>query len=252
MKVCDIASIIEDFAPKALAFDYDNVGLLVGDMSDEVHGICLALDVSEESLKYCISQECNLLIVHHPIIFSPIRRVTSEDYVGMLVLKAIHNHINIYVAHTNMDNAKGGINHTLARELGLRNIHELSSEGGVYGDSSQSLDKILCRLRDITKDNSMRCYKPHNISSGRVGIISGAGGRDESLVSDLLSNNVDVYISGEFKYNIVLELVANGITVIEVGHYECEKIFVDIVYDLLKGCDGIHNIHKCSVPPFNI
>lgn len=252
MKVEDIADIIEHFAPTDLAFDYDNVGLLVGDIHSEVSGICVALDVSEVALDYCVEHGCNLLIVHHPIIFNPIRRVLANDYVGGLVLKAIHNKINIYAAHTNMDNAKGGINHTLAREIGLHNICDLSSEGGVYGDTELNLDQLMAKLRDITQDKSLRCYKSKDISTARVGIISGAGGRDESLIADLLSNNVGVYISGEFKYNIVLELVANNITVIEVGHYECEKIFIDIVSALLGGHGDVPNIHKCYCPPFNI
>lgn len=234
MRVLEIMKILENLAPKDLALDFDNVGLIVGNKEDLVDNIVVALDVTKKVLDYCISHNANVLIVHHPIIFNPIKSINSDSYVGGLLLYAIKNNINIYVAHTNMDNSLVGINHTLAKNLGLMNVNYLyEDKTGVYGDIQIDYYEFEENLYGVFDDDCMRIHKSHD-NIKRVGIISGAGGRENDLVQKLIEKEVDTFISGEFKHNIVLELVANKINVVEVGHYESEIIFVDIVTDILE------------------
>ena len=125
-KIKEIASALEMFAPLPLQESYDNAGLQVGLHETEVKGALLCLDVTEEVIDEAVTSECNLIISHHPLIFKPLRRITGANYVERCILKAISNNIAIYSAHTNLDNAAGGVNFKIAEKLGLKNVKILS------------------------------------------------------------------------------------------------------------------------------
>lgn len=126
MKVRDIVQAIEAFAPVAFQESYDNSGLQVGDMNAEVKGCLLTLDVTEEIVKEAMERGCNMIVAHHPVIFSGLKRLTGANYVQRVVQMAIKNDINIYAAHTNLDNMRGGVNAKIAEKLGLENNAILS------------------------------------------------------------------------------------------------------------------------------
>ena len=234
MIVKEIVDIMQTYAPDSIALDFDNVGLLVGSETNTINGIAVALDVTMECIESCIKDSVNLLIVHHPIIFNPIKSVSSSTYVGQLLLKLLQNNINVLVMHTNMDNADCGINHTLAKMIGCDEISNLMEDGsGVKGVlKGVNFNILISDLAIITGDNNIRSYGQDKKVSN-VAIISGAGGRDEDVIKYLKINKIDTFISGEFKYSIILELVHMGVNVIDVSHYECEKIFIEIVSDIL-------------------
>ncbi|SDK39470.1 Nif3-like dinuclear metal center hexameric protein [Natronincola ferrireducens] len=124
-KVKNILEIMEELAPKGLAMKWDNVGLLVGSYENSVDKIMVCLDITEEVLQEAIEKKVNLIIAHHPMIFSPLKVVIREDYKGALVFKAITNNINIYATHTNMDIAPRGLNDFVAEKLKLQDVHVL-------------------------------------------------------------------------------------------------------------------------------
>ena len=121
MLVKDIIAVLERFAPLAYQESYDNSGLQVGDMNAEVKGVLLSLDATEEILDEAMQRGCNMVLVHHPIIFSGLKRITGRNYVERVVLKAIKNDIAIYASHTNLDNVRNGVNARIAKKLGLQN-----------------------------------------------------------------------------------------------------------------------------------
>lgn len=126
MTVRDIIQAIEAFAPPAYQESYDNSGLQVGDMNAEVQGCLLTLDVTEEIVKEAMARGCNMIVAHHPVIFSGLKRITGRNYVERVVLMAIKNDISIYACHTNLDNMRGGVNAKIAEKLGLENTTILS------------------------------------------------------------------------------------------------------------------------------
>ncbi len=119
MKVNQITRIIEELAPLTLAEDFDNVGLLVGDMQAEVSGVLITLDCLEEVMDEAIQNKCNLIITFHPIIFSGLKKITGQTYVERVVMKAIQHQINIYAIHTALDNVHLGVNHEICNRIGL-------------------------------------------------------------------------------------------------------------------------------------
>lgn len=129
MTVRDITQAIEAFAPPAYQESYDNSGLQVGDLNAEVKGCLLTLDVTEAIVTEAIERGCNLIIAHHPVIFSGLKRLTGGNYVQRVVQMAIKNDINIYAAHTNLDNMRGGVNGKIAEKLGLIKTRILSPMG---------------------------------------------------------------------------------------------------------------------------
>jgi len=126
MQVKDIAQAIEAFAPLRYQETYDNCGLQVGNLQQELSGVLLSLDVTEAVVDEAISRNCNMIVAHHPLIFSGLKSISGRTYIERIVYKAIRNDIAIYAAHTNMDNMRAGVNAKIAEKLGLRDTRILS------------------------------------------------------------------------------------------------------------------------------
>ncbi len=121
MKIQEIISLLENIAPPSLQESYDNAGLLTGNADWECKGIMLALDAVEPVVQEAIEKNCNLLITHHPIIFSGLKKINGKNYVEKTIITAIKNDIAIYAIHTNLDNVFNGVNGKMADRLGLIN-----------------------------------------------------------------------------------------------------------------------------------
>lgn len=126
MKISQIIAELEEYAPLSLQESFDNSGLQTGDVSAEVRGVLLCLDVTEAVVDEAIKKGCNLIISHHPLLFKPLNKLTGKTYIERCVIKACKHDVVIYASHTNMDNAFGGINHHLAGKIGLQNVRALS------------------------------------------------------------------------------------------------------------------------------
>jgi len=126
MKIKEIVSALERFAPLPLQDGFDNAGLQIGLTEAEATGALLCLDVTESIIDEAITLGYNLVISHHPLIFKGYKSITGKDYVERCILKAIKNDIVIYSAHTNLDNAPGGVNFKIAEKIGLSNVRILS------------------------------------------------------------------------------------------------------------------------------
>lgn len=122
----EIASLLEQIAPLSLQESYDNAGLLLGHPDDQVESALICLDVTEEVIEEAITRNCGLIIAHHPLIFSGIKKLNGKNWVERCVIKAIQHKIAIYAIHTNLDNVlHKGVNERIAQQLGLNNLHIL-------------------------------------------------------------------------------------------------------------------------------
>jgi dinuclear metal center YbgI/SA1388 family protein len=125
MNVKSICELIEEVAPLALQESYDNAGLLVGDSQMEITSVLLCIDITEEVVEEAIQKKCNLIISHHPLIFTGLKHLTGQNLVQRCVAKAIKNDIAIYAAHTNLDNVLQGVSGKMAEKIGLKNLRIL-------------------------------------------------------------------------------------------------------------------------------
>ncbi len=126
MKIVQVISALEEFAPLSLQEGFDNAGLQTGNIQQTITGILLCLDVTEEVVDEAIELECNLIISHHPLLFRPLKSLTGKNYIERCVIKACKYDLVIYSAHTNLDNTWGGVNFRIAEKIGLQNIRILS------------------------------------------------------------------------------------------------------------------------------
>ena len=122
MQVKDIISELERFAPLDYQESYDNSGLLIGDLKMEVTGALCTLDVTEEVIGEAVSTNCNLIISHHPVIFSPLKKLTGQTPSEIIAQLAIQHNIAIYCGHTNFDNVFYGVNNKISEKLGLKDL----------------------------------------------------------------------------------------------------------------------------------
>lgn len=126
MKLKEITSHIESIAPLAYQESYDNSGLIYGNGEMEITGAIICLDSTEAVIDEAIAKNCNLVIAHHPIVFSGIKKFNGKNYVERVIIKAIQNNIAIYAAHTNLDNVYNGVNAKIAEKIGLQNCSVLA------------------------------------------------------------------------------------------------------------------------------
>lgn len=131
MKISEVISHLEAWAPPALQESYDNSGLIVGSPSTEITGILVSLDCTESIIEEAITNGCNLVVSHHPIIFSGLKKLNGKNYIERTVISAIRNNIAIYAIHTNLDNIITGVNEKIAAQLGLTDIRILSPKPGL-------------------------------------------------------------------------------------------------------------------------
>ena len=143
MKIKEITAVIEAFAPLAYQESYDNAGLIVGNPDDEVKGALICLDSTEEIVDEAIAKNCDLIIAHHPIVFSGLKKLNGKNYIEKTIIKAIKNNIAIYAAHTNLDNVTNGVSFKMAQKIGLTNCKVLAPKGNL-------LNKIVtfCPVKD--------------------------------------------------------------------------------------------------------
>ncbi len=124
-KIKDVINHLEAFAPRSLQENYDNSGLLTGSSDTEVTNILVSLDCTDDVIEEAIKKDCNLVVSHHPIIFSGLKKLTGSNYVERTVINAIKNDIAIYAIHTNLDNVKNGVNHKICEKLELKPLQIL-------------------------------------------------------------------------------------------------------------------------------
>jgi dinuclear metal center YbgI/SA1388 family protein len=129
MKLKDISSYLDNIIPISLQEGYDNSGLQTGDPEQEINSAIISLDVTEDVIDEAIASGCNLIVSHHPLIFSPVKKITGKTYVERILIKAIRNEIAVYSSHTNLDVLKDGVSKKMAQKLNLQNIKVLSSLG---------------------------------------------------------------------------------------------------------------------------
>lgn len=239
MKVCDIAAAIEEFAPLGLQASYDNAGLIVGRPDDEVHGVLLAVDVTDEVMDEAEREGCDMIVTHHPIVFHALKRFNSADMVQRCVERAIRCGVALYACHTNLDSAPGGMSWRLAELLGVKGLEVLEPAApgaeagfGVVGDlpAPMPTERFLRLLQEKLHTRVVRHSDLVRDSVRRVAVCTGAGA---SLIGQARAAGADVYVTADLKYN---DFTApdGALIVADVGHFESEYCAIQLLFDVLS------------------
>ena len=236
MKVKDIIKVIEEFAPLSIQEGWDNSGLCIGSPEDEVNSVLLALDCTPALVDEAIQCGADMIVTHHPLIFSGLKRICPEDLIGETVIKAVRAGIAIYAAHTNADKVLEGVSGAMAARLELENVQVLEPDGdgtglGVVGDLKEPLSghQMLEVIREKFKPGAIRSSNPLDCKVTRVAMCGGSGG---SMISAAKKAGAQVYISGDISYHNFF--TPEGFMIVDIGHYESEIEIVDILFSLIK------------------
>lgn len=231
MKISDVIERLEKEFPKDLAYEWDNVGLLVGDRSREVKTVVTCLDVTEDVLEFAKHVEAELIVSHHPVIFSPITCINGDTKNGKLLLDAIENKIAIYSAHTNCDKAENGINTRLSEIFNLKDVESLEEDGlGRIGNISESIDfSELAESIEQKLSTKIRYCGDIKKTVQRIAICSGAG---SDVIPSAIQKGADVLITGDTKYHQMLDF-KDEINIIDAGHFGTECVVAEIFAELL-------------------
>lgn len=222
-KVKDFYGYLNSIAPFETQEDWDNSGMLVGDMNAEVKKAAVVLDITHEEIKKAKAIGADLIISHHPVIFNPIKSVTK----GSVPYELVASSINALCCHTPLDIADGGTNDSLAELLGInvtRADDPILRLGTVEPTTAQELaGKIANTL------NTKVRYADAGKTIKRIAICTGAGC---SLIE--AAGEIDAFITGDASHHNFLDCVQAGITLIAAGHYETESIVVPVLVKKLQ------------------
>lgn len=246
MKIKDIVTKIETLSPLGLAEEWDNVGLMVGDINEECSGVMLALDLTCDVIGQAEKEGCNLIITHHPFIFHPIKRIDFCEAKGRAIKLLIEKGITVYSAHTNLDKTEGGINTTLCDILGGSNC-ESDGLGVQFETAPVKLGDFARFVSEKLNDKSVRIVGDPDKVISKVYAVGGSGGSEYARAREV----ADVLLTGDLKHHNYIDAIEDGFAIVEFSHYASEIIAQDIFENALHGC-GVKIIKAKQDGPFRL
>ncbi len=257
----NIIEMIEATYPKNMALDWDNVGLLVGRSEKEVQKIYVALDATEAAIEKAIVCGADMLITHHPMIFAPIKKITDEDFIARRIIKLLQNDISYYAVHTNYDVL--GMADLSGEILGLQASEPLEITRTLEdGKTTIGIGKVGAFAEEITVRECCERVKstfalPNVKVFGnleqrvkRVAISPGSG---KHMTEFAIEKGADVIVTGDIDHHEGIDAVAQGLAVIDAGHYGLEHIFMtDISSYLTENIAGIQVVCAEIEHPFQV
>ena len=239
MKISEIYEKLNKISPFELQERWDNSGLLVGDINREFEYIALGLDLDKETLEQ--AKENTLFIVHHPLIFSGLKELDFSKYPANLLEIMVKKNLSLIAMHTNFD--KTHLNsYVFEKVLGFKK--ESQDEFICRTTGSWSKDELIKHLKERLGLETLRVVSPkHKITS--IALTTGAGA---SLMDEV---NADCFLTGDIKYHDAMKAMSQNLMMVDIGHYESEQFFVDVMMKELKNL-GILGIISQSQNPFEI
>ena len=253
----DIMKVIETTYPKHAALEWDNVGLLVGRTEKEVKKIYVALDATDEVIDDAILRGADMLITHHPLLFSPLKKITDEHFIGSRVVKLLQHDISYYAMHTNYDVL--GMAELSGAILGLRDAEVLEVTDAENTEGIGRVGELPCEMTlqeccELVKEKfqleNVKVFGDVNQMVQRVAISPGSG---KGMADVALEKRAEVLVTGDISHHEGIDAVAQGIAIIDAGHYGLEHIFVDdIAVYLAKHFSGIEIRKSENIHPFQM
>ena len=254
----EVMDILEENYPADYALDWDNVGLLVGRDDKEVRRIYVALDADDETIEAAVRWKADMLVTHHPMIFSGLKRINNLDFIGARILKLVQNDISYYAMHTNYDVL--GMAELSGRKMSLEDpeVLEVTRDGeqpegiGRVADlaSPAPLWEICWSVKDRFHLGAVKVFGDMDQPVSRIAISPGSG---KSMIKAALDKKADVLITGDIDHHTGIDAVAQGLAVIDAGHYGIEHIFIEDVKEYLK--EKLEGVEVKAAPvrhPFQI
>ncbi len=244
MKIREIINFLDDNLKLSEQEDWDNSGLQIGDYEMLVNGVVLALDLSEEVLDYAIKEKANLIITHHPFLFSKLKYIDFSTLQGKMISELIKNDISVISLHTSLDGAIYGMTQELAEKLAIKEytvLHQFYTDelnnifgfGGIGDIQSISIKEYANTIKKNLNCDIVKVYC--NDLSNNISKVAFCGGSGAEFIEDAIAKSADIYVTGDIKYHDAQYALNNGLSIIDAGHFHTENnIFLDKIYDILS------------------
>ena len=228
--VGDILSYLETLAPRSMKMDWDHLGLLCGGRNRPVTKVLVALDPFEGVCEEAAQWGAELILTHHPLIFSPLKSVTDETSIGRAVQLLCANSISAINAHTNLDCAPGGVNDCLARTLGLSDVQVIAPSGvdelgrpwGLLRQGTVEAQPLSDFRPDVKE--ALHCDGLRYVNGGKpVRRVAVGGGGCASELLDAVNAGCDTFVTADVKYNQFWDAKDLGLNLIDAGHFPTEN-----------------------------
>ncbi len=235
-KILDITNAIEQVAPLSLQEEWDNSGWQVGPLKDEVSAALLCVDVTPQVIDEAISKNCDLIISHHPLIFSGIKTLDYKDVTSAIIIKAVQHNISIYSSHTAMDAAFNGVNGKICEKLNLKNYHILDNPDaqsgiGMIGFTDKPYSEIEF-LEKVKKTFGCQSIKHSDLTGRTVNKVAVCGGSGAYLINNAMEQGADIFVTADVKYHQYFNALGKMV-VADIGHFESEQFTKDIFYCII-------------------
>jgi dinuclear metal center YbgI/SA1388 family protein len=244
VRIKDILQWIDSWAPFRYAEPWDNCGLQVGNPDSEVTGVLVALDPASSVVREARELGCQCVVTHHPLLLRPVNVVRTDSWPGSTISLALISGISIIAAHTNLDAARQGTNARLKELLGLGPARPLDAAAAFCGDeqylgvglvgslpNEDTLESLAVKLNGMLGGTVVRITGDLQKRISRVAICTGSGG---SLMEKVLASGAEVFITGDMKYHDARFAEENGLAVIDIGHFDSEKLVLEPFGDFLR------------------
>lgn len=256
MKCQDIIHILNRQSPAEYALEWDNVGLLVGRKDKEIKKILLAVDATAFVCQYAIQQGIDMIVTHHPIIFSKLRKVNDDTVLGQKILSLAEAGICCFAMHTNFDTI-GGMARVAAQMMKLKNTQVLDEVVGGEGigqlgllDHSMTVAELAAFVKTVFDIPNVSVFGDVNQTVEKIAISPGSG---KSVIDISVAKGAECLVTGDIGHHEGLDAIENGLCVIDASHYGIEKIFLSFMHDYLKDfCTDVEIIVADVGTPFTI
>ncbi len=236
----DVICALEKLSPVKYAESWDNVGLLIGREDREVNSIMIALDATDRVIEKAVELNVDMIITHHPLIFSPIKSINDSDFMGKKILLLTENKINCYAMHTNFD-IMGGMAELAADILGFKDAEVLEvtceeegTEQGIGRISKNvnnlSVEQLCYEIKEKFELKNVMVYGDKHAVPNRIAISPGSG---KSLVRESFRKGCDLLITGDIGHHDGVDAVDMGMSIIDATHYGLEHIFMEYIHKYL-------------------
>ena len=246
MKIQDVLSALEQFAPLPLQESWDNAGLQVGLTEAEVSGALLCLDVTDAVVDEALEKGCNLIVSHHPLLFRGLKTISDLTDVQRTVRKAVKNDVAVVSMHTNMDNAQGGVNFKMAEKLGLTDVRFMAPKtvdgvtcgSGIIGQLAEPLaaEAFVAKVKQAF---GVACAMTNQLLERPVSRVALCGGAGDFLLDEAVKAGADAFITGEMHYHQYFGY-EQQIQICVIGHYQSEQYTTEVFRDIInERCPGV-------------
>ena len=238
MKAYELTEWLNSRYREDAAEEWDNVGLLVGDDTREIRSVFLALDADDSVIEQAVGKEADMLITHHPMIFGGIKKISNHSFTGRRILTLIRNEIVYYAMHTNYDIL--GMADLSAEYLELQDTEVLSAtdETGSEGfgrtgilKKEMTLQEFGSYVKERLSLSDVRIYGDPGTICRKAAVCTGSG---KSMLKDVRKAGAQVYVTGDIDYHTGIDAVADGLCIVDAGHYGTEFVFVEAMKKVLS------------------